>query len=52
VTFGERAEDAMTAIEQIEIEVRGIKTQLERLADLFEEWLNLEDPHPEVTSFE
>jgi hypothetical protein len=49
VTFGERMEDTMTAVEQIEIEVRGIRTQLERLADLFEEWLNGE---PETTSFE
>ena len=39
----ERWEDGLTALEQIEIELRGIKTQLERLADLFEEWLNGEE---------
>jgi hypothetical protein len=46
----ERWEDGLTALEQIEIEQRGIKTELagirsefQRFNALFEEWLNGEE---------
>jgi hypothetical protein len=55
----ERWEDVVTAVEQIEIEARGIKSQLERLGDLIEQlidlieqWLNDDEPEPTVKSYE
>ena len=48
----ERFEDLVAAVEQLEIEVRGQREHLERLADAADDWLNANNGEPDPPTVE